>query len=350
MDFSVLINQILIFAILISVGIFAIKANIINNETKDGIARFVIDVTMPLLIFFSLINMEISTEIAKNSVIFIVLSYFSTFLLLATSYFVFNKISSANSKSINISDNMKQLFVIQSVFGNCVFFGFPFFDALFPGGIGLLYAILYYTVQASILWTLGIFILDKKKRYADSNNSFFTKLLKNLVKIINPNTVAFILGLIFLSLNVSFPAVIETSLGGLGKTSLYFSMIYIGATLGQMKLRSEVKSYSISFILAINKMIIIPLLMLAILLLLQLFIQLDSTVIAIIVLETGMPIMALLVVLAKKYDHDILFATENLFISTIFSLITLPLLYYIISFLYNTELLSKLQNCIETIC
>ncbi len=332
MNFTVLFNQILVFSILISVGIFAIKFKIINNETKDGIARFVIDITMPLLIFFSLINMEITTEIAKNGIVFIFLSYLSTFLLLFSAYFIFKRLSLSDKKN-KISDNLKQIFVIQTVFGNCVFFGFPFFDALFPGGIGLFYAILYYTVQASVLWTLGIFILDNKKNNSNlKNNNKFKNISRNIIKIVNPNTIAFILGLVFLFLNISFPTVIESSLGELGKTSLYLSMIYIGATLGEIKLRPNIFSYNISFIISLNKMLIIPIIMLSLLLIVNLFFPIDSIVISIIVLETGMPIMALLVVLAKKYNHNVFFATENLFISTVFSLISLPLLYFILSF------------------
>jgi len=330
MNFTVLFNQILVFSILISVGIFAIKFKIINNETKDGIARFVIDITMPLLIFFSLINMEITTEIAKNGIIFIVLSYLSTFLLLFSAYFIFKKLSLSRNKN-KITEDLKPIFVIQTVFGNCVFFGFPFFDALFPGGIGLFYAILYYTVQASVLWTLGIFILNNKENNNSINNSKFKNISRNIIKIINPNTIAFGLGLVFLFLNISFPAVIESSLGGLGKTSMYLSMLYIGATLGGIKLRSSIKTYNISFIISFNKMLIVPIIMLFFLLLINIFIPIDSTVISIIVLETGMPIMALLVVLAKKYNHDVFFATENLFISTVISLISLPFLYYILS-------------------
>ena len=323
MNFTVILNQMLIFTILISVGIFSIKAKIINNETKDGIARFVIDVTMPLLIFFSLTNMKITPEITKNSLIFILLSFFSTFFLMISAFFVFKKV--VTKSKVDTSLSLKKIFVIQTVFGNCVFFGFPFFDVLFPGGKGLFYAILYYIVQASILWTVGILILDKGEKKDIS-------ISKNLFKMVNPNTIAFILGLIFLFFNISFPDVIESSLGGLGKTSLYFSMIYIGATLGQMKFKYNLRNYNISYIISLNKMIITPILMLIILLIIRFYFPLDSTVISIIVLETGMPIMALLVILAKKYEHDVNFATENLFISTIFSLISLPLLYFILSF------------------
>ena len=334
MNFSILLNQIFIFALLISVGIFAIRTKIINNETKDGIARLVIDITMPLLIFFSIINMELSSEIAKNSLVFIYFSYISTFLLLFSAFFITKKMSTSKKEHFHLPSENKSITIVQTIFGNCVFFGFPFFDILFPGGVGLFYAILYYVVQASVLWTIGIFILDDNRlNTGKKNKNIFDSIKHNLIKILNPNTIAFILGLIFLFFDLSVIKVVETSLNGLGKTSLYLSMIYIGATIGQMRIKEDILKYSIPMIISVNKMIITPIIMLLMFLIIRLFIEIDSTVITIIVLETGMPIMTLLVVLAKKYNHNITFATENLFISTIFSLITLPFLYFLVTLL-----------------
>lgn len=49
-------------------------------------------------------------------------------------------------------------------------------------------------------------------------------------------------------------------------------------------------------------------------------------------MQTAMPCMAMVVVLAKKFGSDDIHATENLFLTTLLSLGTLPLLYLIIQF------------------
>ena len=51
----------------------------------------------------------------------------------------------------------------------------------------------------------------------------------------------------------------------------------------------------------------------------------------VVVMQTAMPCMAMVVVLAKKFGSDDIHATENLFLSTILSLVTLPFLYFLIN-------------------
>jgi len=45
------------------------------------------------------------------------------------------------------------------------------------------------------------------------------------------------------------------------------------------------------------------------------------------VMESAMPCMTLLVILARKYGKDDFYATQNLSISTLLSIVTLPLIF-----------------------
>jgi len=47
----------------------------------------------------------------------------------------------------------------------------------------------------------------------------------------------------------------------------------------------------------------------------------------VLILQASMPCMATIVVMAKKFGSDDLLATENVFISTLLSIITIPLVY-----------------------
>ena len=62
-------------------------------------------------------------------------------------------------------------------------------------------------------------------------------------------------------------------------------------------------------------------------------IQIGNVAKTVVVMQTAMPCMAMVVVLAKKFGSDDIHATENLFLSTILSLATLPLIYFIIQIL-----------------
>lgn len=51
-----------------------------------------------------------------------------------------------------------------------------------------------------------------------------------------------------------------------------------------------------------------------------------------IVLQTAMPAMATIAILAKKYGADDSLATENIFVTTIISIVTLPIIWFIINY------------------
>jgi hypothetical protein len=63
--------------------------------------------------------------------------------------------------------------------------------------------------------------------------------------------------------------------------------------------------------------------------------HLPKSLVSAIVLQTGMPAMATIAILAREYLGDDLLASENILVSTIFSTISLPLLWYLINILFQ---------------
>jgi malate permease and related proteins len=205
------------------------------------------------------------------------------------------------------------------MFGNIVFLGFPLMDALFPGGEGLLYAAVFQLASNSVMWTFGVWI------FLRGNGGSRKELLKNML---NPNTIAFFLGILIMVLHVQFPDVIYEPLHGLGKSTIYLSMLYIGAMLVQTRVRGIFSKPHI-FLLSFNKLLLVPLLLAMIVNLLTwiLFPEFGETARKVLLLEASMPCMATTVVMASKFGSDDKLATENVFVSTILSVITIPMVY-----------------------
>ncbi len=135
-----------------------------------------------------------------------------------------------------------------------------------------------------------------------------------------------------LSFSIKLPVFLSKSLGGLGDTTIYLSMLYIGAMLASMNWKKAIASGQ-AYLLSFNKLILVPVLSLGLyLIMFRLFsFKLDEPAASVIILESAMPCMANIVVLAKIYGADDKQATENVFISTILSIISLPVIYYLIS-------------------
>ena len=59
--------------------------------------------------------------------------------------------------------------------------------------------------------------------------------------------------------------------------------------------------------------------------------QLNSIAIAVLILEASMPCMTILVILAKRYGADDQKAMENFVISTILSIVSLPIIIFLMT-------------------
>ena len=316
MHFEVIVNQIIILAFLAIIGFIATKLKVINEEVKNSIAKIVFNITLPLLILTSVSSINITKQILTNGAFVFVFSILGIVLLLLT-----GKLS---ARLLKFESSKKNIHILHTSFGNVAFLGYPLFTALFPTGEGLLYAIIFHFSQDVIMWSYGIFIFNSSKGLSFKSN---------LAHLINPNTISFILGSIMLLFGIKIPELVYNPLHGLGHTTIYLAMLYIGAMLAQNTMINAFKNKSI-YLLGFNKLIFIPMVLLMIINVVITIFNFNIGDIAktVVIMQTGMPCMALIVVLAKKYGSDDLLATENLFLTTIFSLFTLPFIFYIIQY------------------
>ena len=317
MYFSIIINQILILAFLAIIGVIATKLKVITEQVKNGIATVVFNITLPALIISSVTSVELNRDVLSNSIWVFIFSNIGIVLLYLT--------GRTSRKLLNIKDKKGNVHVIHTMLGNVAFLGYPLFSALFPGGEGLFYAVIFHLTQDIYIWTIGVF------EFNSSKNLKFSESLKHLI---NPNIIAFIIGIIMLIIGIKIPKLLYEPIYGLGKTTIYMAMLYIGAVLAQNPMMSAFKRFEI-YVLSFNKMLLIPFVLLIIINLVSSFLNLNigDTAKTVVVMQTAMPCMALVVVLAKKFGSDDIHATENLFLSTILSLATLPLIYFIIQIL-----------------
>ncbi len=311
---EIIINQILILGVIALVGVIAARAGVINETLKEGIASLVFNITLPLLILSSFTALDITIELLRNGFMVIIMTYFSMFFLL-----FMGKIS---ARLLKMEKETSSIHVLHTAFGNIVFLGFPLMNTLFPGGQGLFYATLFYLVSNSVMWTIGVNIL---------NHSSELGVRQKVKNLLNPNTVAFVIGILLMLTGINLPEVIDLPLSGLGQTTNYLSMLYIGGMLAQTDIKGVFGRKQV-YLLSINKMIISPILLILLFrfTLNILSLNIDPTAFAVVILQAGTPCMAIIVVLARKFKADDAHAMENVFFTTLISLFTLPFLYWMI--------------------
>jgi len=309
---EIIFEQILLLTLICFAGIIAFRLKAVSASNAEGLVKVIMKITLPLLIFTSFAGTKLNDEILMNFPIVFASAIFSVGIL-----FLLSKIS---ANFLKLDRENTALHSAHTMFGNVVFLGFPLLDALFPGGEGLIYATIFQIGNDALLWTWGIFILKKGANKQSKHKS---------THLINPATVAFALGVVFMLFKIKIPEMLFKPLFGLGHTTIYLSMIYVGVVLAQIKLKPLVKNLR-SYILSFNKLILAPVILMLILVLVKkagLNISQDAIVCA--VLQAAMPCMVIISILAEDLGMNSKQAVENILVSSVLSIITLPGVYWL---------------------
>lgn len=314
MQQSIIINQIAFLGILVLVGFIASKIGVIREDTRDQLVRVIFNITLPLLLVTNFSKLDLTPEILRNSIIVIIIS-FSVILLMLLAGLI-------SSSFFSMKHEQRSVFISHHGFGNILYIGFPVVSALF-GEMGLFYASIYAFVSIMLLWTVGIYVITRK------GGMPFTQSIK---KMVNPNSVAILLGFLLFVLRIKIPGFLLKPFISLGGTTIYLSMLYIGALLGLMKIKG-IFGNPLVYITTINKNILIPVLLIFIFSFLgkNILSDIDPLIISVIIVEAAMPCMANVVIVAKIFKVDDHLATSNVFMSTLLSLISLPLIWWLIN-------------------
>jgi len=316
METSIIISQIFILAIVVLIGVIAAKLKVLTIESKDMLSKVIFNISLPLMLFTNFLKLDATPRLLTNSFTVLSVSGIVIFFMLLAGWCV--------TKLFNFKGREAAVFKAHSMFGNTIFLGFPLITALY-GVEGLLYASMYQLVSTIIMWTAGVIILT----HGDERS-----WKKSIARVLNPNTIATLLGLLFFVFSIKLPALIVKPLSELGAANTWLSMLYIGAMLVLADVGGLLGRKSL-YILSINRLIIVPAILISVFAAFSAITGFshDKTVAAVIILEASMPCMASVVIMAKELGADDHLAVGNVFVSTIISILTLPMVLMAINWL-----------------
>ena len=142
------------------------------------------------------------------------------------------------------------------------------------------------------------------------------------------NTISFIAAILMLIFGIKLPPVISPAISGIGALTVNLSMVFIGMTLATIDLKGIFKRTGI-YVIVLVKMLIMPVVFIFVFK----FMGIDEVIMGAVVLEVAMPAQTVLTILASEYKSDFVYAAEAMFVTTLVSLVTLPLVYYLIQIL-----------------
>ena len=213
MTSAIIIRQIALLATIVVIGLIACRAKVITAGTKDFLAKLIFYVTLPSLLFTSFSAIEVSPRLLANSLQAILLAALIMLFMVSA--------GSIAARIYGIKGAHASIFRLHSMLGNIIYLGLPVISAQF-GQEGLLYGSMFVLVSNIMMWTLGVAIITP-------GNSFSLKT--GLKKIFNINTIAIISGFLLFLFSIRLPKFVLDTVGALGKTNTYLSMIFIAAVI-----------------------------------------------------------------------------------------------------------------------
>jgi len=304
MDFFTVSFAILSLFLIIGFGFLLRKKEVLNGSRIHWISHILVNIALPAL---TISSMQMPpTEQAIGIVDHMLVIAFAYYILA----FIFSILVCRFLPSTKAEKGVIQFML---VFPNVGFIGIPVADAVLGHG-ALFYVILFNLPFNFLVFTLGVWLLAHGRP-----GRFDPRLL------ITPGLIASIFGLALFWFGFDIPYPVDTVLEYVGMTTTPLAMLVVGAMLATLpvrKLAGEWRVLAVSFL----RLIVMPVLAFVILAALVS----DPLLLVVSVLLIAMPVAANTVLLSEEYEVDATLASQGVFLSTLISLITLPVLVYLL--------------------
>lgn len=297
--FSEMLSLQLMLFVLILVGILVRRCGLLTESGCKMLSSLLINVILPCNIVHAFMSgAEVGADFAGNCFLMVGLSVIIQILAAVGNRFLFRRFP--REKSSVLSYGM--------LCSNSSFVGLPIAEVLF-GDIGVMYTSVFQIPIRFIMWTAGLSLFtDISRRDA----------VKKLIR--HPCIIAVFVGLLLMVLPVELPGFIDDSVTALSRCTTPVSMLVIGSILAYAPIKSLFSAPVLYF--SFLRLVAFPLLVYVLLL----PFGMDRLLVDICLLMTAMPAGSSTSILANQYGCDAEFASEIIFTSTLFSIVTIPLI------------------------
>lgn len=293
--FGLLIGQMFLMALYMMVGYGLYKQKKLNVTGCGQLGTLLIYIVLPCTIAKSFI-MDFSEEKLYGLAIAFLLSLMALIVSIVIAKICFKKQSA--------------ILVFSAAFSNAGFIGIPLAQAAY-GEEGVFYISSFVALLNILQWTYGVYIMT-----GDRQNIKFTTIMKN------PIIVSLFLGIILFITQVELPDIVLKGLTGISAMNAPLAMIILGAYLGQIDVKEMFRDKKL-YECALVRLVFIPIVTGVILIFMK---RINPVIAGTILIAVVTPTGSNVAIFAKQYDCDYLYATGTVCLSTIISLVTIPLM------------------------
>ncbi len=295
------IEAVLVPTLMILLGYILKRLDVLKKDDSSTLNSIVINIALPCLVFINISNAELTGELV--SMPFIAFGFSLLLMLFGYIY----------SKSRGYSKVKTWTIMLAVSFMNTAFIGYPVILGIY-GNSGFSIAIFYDLALSVFLVVMGVVlsgVFGGNRREVVKKAVTFMPLW------------ALIFGILFNVFDINLGYVATNVLSYLSGATIPLIMISLGLTIELNSLNRYIADSS--FVL-IMRLLISPILMFLILT----FLHFSDLAVHVGLLQAGMPVAMNAVVLSFTYKLDSEFMSSIAFVSTILSVITLPVMTYLL--------------------
>ena len=291
---SILLRQIAIMALLMAVGILLSRRGFLSPQGTKDLGAILLRIIIPCVIVKSYIttySRERLLELALSAGLALV----AFILAMGIAYLVYGK--------------RRRIENFAAAFCNAGFIGIPLAQAVI-GDEGVFYMAASVALLNLFQWTYGVYIMTDRK---DSIRA------KTIVK--NPVVIAIVVGIALFLSRLPVPGILTSTLGYIAGMNTPVAMILMGTYMAKLPWRKLLDKRAYGCVLL--RLVVIPAVVLAVFWALPIS---NQNVALAAYLAAATPVGANICVFAQQYDCDYEFSVVTVCLSTLLSVITVPLL------------------------
>lgn len=295
-----------LFAIVV-LGYALRRFGLMGGDFDKRLSTLIIDVSCPLLILSSVMGDKLPDS---RFILPLLCVGFVTYSLLTIVAFTVPKLISNDS----LEQGMIGFCVL---FGNVGFIGYPIVASIF-GPQAIFYAALLNMPNTFFIFTVGVMLVKGERSIRD----FKLKMLAS------PMMVAAYVAAVIVALGIHVPHVIGQPVSMVGNITVPGSLLVIGSSLARISMR-KMLAHGKVYIATALRLVAVPVG-------LYVFFKacgVDELVNDINTTVVAMPVAAFGTMFCMKYERDSRLMTEMTFMSTVFSVLTIPLIRVLIKLL-----------------
>ena len=300
MDIMVVFQTMLKLFLLLVLGFVLFKCHIFDEYTNKKISALIVNVASPMLIISSIAGVEGSNK----SIVFLMIG---AGILMYIGFIILGKII---NRLFPFPKKDWPVYECMVVFANTGFMGYPVLLDVF-GQEAVFYASLIHMAFNFFVYTYAIMCLTK------GDDSEF-KL--NFKQLLTPGIILIFVGIFIYLFDIQLPSVLMDTINSVGSLTAPLSMMVIGSSLAVYPIKDSFTDWR-SYVFAFVRLMIVPFVTMIMCRLLHI----DAYYANITIITNAMPVGSMVLMLATQYNANVKIVTRNIVVSTLLSVITIPI-------------------------